>query len=97
MSAAENLAPSSADALSWAKICLLHPNEWVCLLDLDREPDGSFRSGRVIAHDASAARALDQIGTSNPDATLVHTAGRPMQTPRMEIIDESRDLLRSRR
>jgi len=76
---------------------MLHPNEWVCLLDIAHDPDGSIRSARVVSHDDSIERALDQIDPPNPDTTVVHTSGRPLWTPRIEIIDESRDLLRSRR
>lgn len=82
---------------SWAEICAQHPNEWVCLLDIERGPDGRIGSARVVGHDPLIERALDQIEPPNPDTTVVHTAGRPMWTPRIEVIDESRDLLRSRR
>src|SRR5262245_58142751 len=97
MSAAEKLAPTSAVPLSWAEICALDPNECVCLLDIDRESDGSIRSARIVSHDPAIERALDRIDPPDPDTTVVHTAGRPLWTPRIEIIDESRDLLRSRR
>jgi hypothetical protein len=97
MSTAENLAPISVASLSWVEICEQHPNEWVCLLDIAREADGSIRSARVVSHDSSIERALDQVDAPDPDTTVVHTAGRPLWTPRIEIVDESRDLLRSRR
>jgi len=95
MSAVEK-AMSSA-TLRWDEICAEHPNEWVCLLDIAREPDGSIGSARVVSHAPSIERALDQIEPPNPDTTVVHTAGRPMWTPRIEIVDESRDIVRSRR
>ena len=94
MDAAKPLMP--ADALSWAEICARYPNEWVCLVDM-LEAAGSIRFARVIGHDRSIKLALDQIGTSNPDATVVHTWGRPLRTPRIEIVDESRELVRARR
>lgn len=97
MSTAEQLAPISVASLSWGEICEQHPNEWVCLLDIAREPDGSIRSARVVSHDSSIEEALDQLDPPDPDTTVVHTAGRPLWTPRIEIVDESRDLLRSRR
>lgn len=97
MSTAESLAPTSALRLSWAKICALHPNEWVCLLDIDHEPDGSIRSACVVSHDSSIEQALDQIDPPDPDTTVVNTAGRPLWTPHIEIVDENRDLLRARR
>lgn len=91
MDAAEQRTPSTSKRLSWVEICEQHPNEWVCLLDIDHGPDRSIRSARVIGHDPAIAQTLDQIGSSNPDATVVHTWGRPMRTPRIEIVDESRD------
>ena len=97
MDAAEQLAPSESKRTSWLEICEQHPNEWVCLLDIDLGPGGSIHSARVVSHDASIERALDQIDPPNSDTTVVHTAGRPLWTPRTEIVDESRDLVRSRR
>ena len=82
---------------SWSDICQHYPNQWVCLLDMHHGPDGAIQSARVIAHDASIANALDQLGTSNPDAAVVHTWGRPLKTPRIEVVDESRDRIRARR
>jgi hypothetical protein len=97
MSTAENRAPARAAPLSWAQICTLHPSEWVCLLDIEHEPDGSIRSARIVSHDPSIERALDRIDPPDPDATVMHTAGRPWWTPRIEIVDENRDLVRARR
>ncbi|HWO18419.1 MAG TPA: hypothetical protein VNO30_06570 [Kofleriaceae bacterium] len=93
---AQSLAATSS-ALSWAEICQQYPNEWVCLLDIDHELDGSIRSALLISHDRSIVAALDRLGTSKPDTTVVHTWGHPLQTPRIEIVNESRDLVRSRR
>ena len=93
---ARGLAPISI-ALSWSEICQQYPNQWVCLLDIDSESDGSIRSARVISHDPMIERALDRIEPPDPDMTVVHTAGRPMWTPRIEIVDENRDDVPSRR
>lgn len=76
-------------ATSWADISQRYANEWVCLLDIEHGPDGSIKSARVIAHDGSITKALDQLGSANPDATIVHTWGRPLWTPRTEIVDET--------
>jgi hypothetical protein len=83
--------------MSWLEICEQHPNQWVCLLDIDRAPSGSIRSARVVSHDPSIERALDQIEPPDPDTTVVHTAGRPLWTPRIEIVDESRNGVPPRR
>jgi hypothetical protein len=96
MSAAKKLAPISSSS-SWAEISKLYPNEWVCLLDIDREPGGPIRSARVVSHDPSIERAIDQVDPPDPNMTVVHTAGRPLWTPRIEIVDESRDAVPSGR
>src|SRR5262245_58975351 len=97
MTTVEKIVSTSVGSLSWAKMCQLYANEWVCLVDIDREPGGSISSAYVVSHDRSIERALDQIDPPNPDATLVHTSGHPIWTPRIEIVDENRDVLRSRR
>jgi hypothetical protein len=90
MNSAELLAPSMSQRMSWVEIRERHHNEWVCLLEIDHKPDGSIRSARVVGHDRSIERALDQIDPPNPDTTVVHTARHPLWTPRIEIVDESR-------
>jgi hypothetical protein len=97
MRSAEQFAAESVGSLSWAKICERYPNEWVCLLDVVHAPDGSIQTGRVGAHDPSMRQLLAQFGASQPDAQLVHTAGRPLGSPRLEMTDEIRDIVRSRR
>lgn len=97
MSTAESLAPKVAAPLSWAEICEMYPKEWVCLLDIAHELDGSIRSARVVSHDRSIERALDQVDPPDPDTTVVHTSGHPLWTPRIEIVDESRDIVPSPR
>lgn len=97
MSTAESLAPTSPQPLRWAKICELHPNEWVCLLDVESAPDGSIRAARVVGHDRSMRHALAQIGPPQQGAMVVHTWRRPLQSPRIEMTDEIRDIIRPRR
>lgn len=82
---------------SWAEIQRRYANEWVCLLDIECEIDGSIRCGRVMSHDASFDTALDQIEPPNPDVTIVHTSGLPLWTPRIEVLDEDQDDLHPRR
>src|SRR5215831_7731303 len=86
MWAIEKIVSSGVGSQSWVQICRLYPNEWVCLLDIDREPGGSIRSAHVVSHDRSIERALDQIDPPNPDVTVVHTSGHPLWTPRIEIV-----------
>ena len=78
-------------ALSWAAIRMKHPDEWVCLRDVQCAADGAIRSARVVGHDVSIERALDQVDPPDPDTLVAHTAGQPIRTPRIEMVDEGRD------
>ena len=97
MSLAQSISPPRVGSLSWARICEEHPNEWVCLRDIENDASGAIHSARVVSHDRSIERALDLAEPADADTTVVHTSGRPLWTPRTEILDESRDDLRSRR
>jgi hypothetical protein len=97
MSLAQSMSPASVGSLSWARICEEHPNEWVCLRDVENDARGLIGAARVVSHDRSIERALDLAEPAEADTTVVHTSGRPLSTPRTEIVDESRDDLRSRR
>jgi hypothetical protein len=52
MIAAEVVSPEISEPLTWAEICARHPDEWVCLVEMDRiHPFGfEFRTARVIGH-----------------------------------------------
>jgi hypothetical protein len=97
MSVAEKIARTSVDSLSWVRICEQHPNEWVCLRDIENEPGGAIRSARVLGHDRSMRQALAQLAPLQPDTLVVHTGGRPLRLPRIEMTDEIRDIVRRRR
>lgn len=81
---------STAKSLSWTEICARYPHEWVCLLDIEHEPDGAVRTARVVVHDPDFDQALDLLGV-NPDATVVEAWGRPRWKPHSELLDEGRD------
>jgi hypothetical protein len=36
MSAAEILVPEISEPLTWTEICERYPDEWVCLVEMDR-------------------------------------------------------------
>jgi len=75
----------------WTEICRLHPNEWVMLLDVEDEPSGVLRAGRLFAYDSSFNELLYNVGWPHPpNATLVHTWGRPVNMPLriVETFDE---------
>ena len=97
MSVAERIAVTSVVSSSWAQICQQHPNEWVCLLDVENGPRGAILLARVISHDRSMKQALAQIGVTQPGTVVMHTGGRPLRFPRIEMTDEIRDIVRHQR
>jgi hypothetical protein len=68
MSAAEVLVPAISEPLTWAEICARHPDEWVCLAEIDttREDDLQILTARVIGHGKTQRESLDQATTSFP-------------------------------
>lgn len=99
MSAAEKIAPTIAEPRPWAEICSLHPDEWVCLVEVERETDGPIRSARVVGHHRSIKEALKQVDSwsSHPMVSYSHTGGRKLRLPRIVRTDEIRELVRIRR
>jgi len=73
MSVAERIAATSVVSSTWAEICQQHPNEWVCLLDVEKGPHGAILLARVISHDRSMKQALTQIGVTQPGTVVMHT------------------------
>jgi hypothetical protein len=62
MNAAEVLAPAISEPLKWAEICARHPDEWVCLVEIDfTHPNGlEFQTARVIGHGRTRRAPFDQ-------------------------------------
>ena len=97
MSAAEKMAPTTTESLAWTDICRRHPDEWVCLVEVQHQTDGSIRSARLIGHHRSINEALEQCPWSDDLlVTCAHTRGRKLRFPRIEMTDEIRDILRAR-
>lgn len=94
MNTVNRKSAGGAMMLSWAEICNQYPNEWVCLFDISRGIDGAIQSAQVVSHDRSMEHALDQASAVGGDLTVVHTAGHPMWTPWIEVVDENRDPFR---
>jgi hypothetical protein len=99
MYAAEMITPTIMAPLGWEEICDRHPNEWVCLIDVECQTDGPIRSARVVGHHQSLRAALQQVDSWSSDrmVTYVHTGGRRLRFPRIEMTDEIRDIVRARR
>jgi hypothetical protein len=99
MNAAERIAPTIAEPLDWAEVCERHPSEWVLLVELQHQTDGSIASARVVGHHRSIKEALKQVESWTDDRVVAyaHTGGLKLRFPRIEMTDEIRDLVRSRR
>ena len=97
MSAAEKIAPTLAEWLTWTEICNQHPDEWVCLAEVQYEPGGSLRSARLISHHRSIKEALRQCSWStDPPVACAHTGERKLRLPRIEMTEETRRIIRPR-
>lgn len=62
MSAAEVLAPAISEPLTWDEICARYPDEWVCVVEIDRIHSNGFefRTARVIGHGKTRRASFDQ-------------------------------------
>jgi hypothetical protein len=104
MSAAEVIAAEISEPLTWTEICARHPDEWVCLVEIDRvHPYGfAFRTARVIGHGKTRREPLDQALPWRARYEVIghyftgHVAVRPPR-PSFILDDETRDAIRYRR
>jgi 2-iminoacetate synthase ThiH len=62
MNAAEALAPSISEPMTWAEICERYPDQRVCLVEMDRihSHGFEFRTARVVGHGKTRSEAFDQ-------------------------------------
>jgi hypothetical protein len=64
MNDAEQIAPTITAPLTWAEICEWHPDEWVCVVDIDIDYDHprvfDFRTARVVGHSKKKREAFEQ-------------------------------------
>jgi len=104
MSAAEALAAEISEPLTWAEICARHPDEWVCIVEIDRvDPNGfEFRTARIVGHGKTSRAPVEQAMAWRDHYDLIghYFTGRvTMRTPRPSLIldDETRDAIRYRR
>jgi hypothetical protein len=81
MNAIESFTPTNIEPSGWADICDRHPDQWVCLVDLEHQLDGRILAGRVVGHDRSLTVALQQVDTWSPDCVVAyaHTGGRKLR------------------
>jgi len=101
MSAAKVLAPEISEPLTWAEICARHPDEWVCLVEIDfTHPNGlEFRTARVIGHGKIRSAPIDQARTWRRQYEEIghFYTGLVTETPLRPVViidDETRDAFR---
>jgi hypothetical protein len=101
MRAAEVLASTISEPLTWDEICDRHLDEWVCLAEIDftHPNDLPFRTARVIGHGKTQSESLDQATTSFPQYDEIghfYTGELTMTYLRPAVIidDETRNAFR---
>lgn len=62
MNATEKIAPTISEPLAWSEICERYPDEWICLVEVDRlHPNNfHFRTARVVGHGKTRREPLVQ-------------------------------------
>lgn len=62
MSAVETIASTISEPVQWETICGRYPDQWVCLVEIDRiHPNNfDFRTARIVGHGATRRESLDQ-------------------------------------
>jgi len=62
MNAAANIAPQISEPLTWEEICQKYPDQWVCLVEIDKleEQNFEFRTARVVGHGKTRREPLEQ-------------------------------------
>jgi hypothetical protein len=101
MSAAEALVAEISEPLSWAEICARHPDEWVCIVEMDYiHPNGlEFRTARIIGHGKTRRAPIDQGMVWRTHYDLIghfytgSIADKPLR-PVVIIDDETRNAFR---
>ncbi len=105
MNAAEQIASTLSEPLTWAAICERYPDEWVGVVDIDYDDPHvfDFRTARVVSHSKTKREALDQARPWWNHYKLIgcYFTGRlhirPFLRPSIILDDETRDAFRYRR
>ena len=102
MDAAERLAAEETEPLPWAEICRLYPDQYVCLVEIDRPEVRSpeIKTARVVGrgptHDAAFAPIRD-LPKRYPRCAVRYTGvcTEPLIRPSLVLDDENLEPLRS--
>jgi hypothetical protein len=102
--AAEPIASTLSEPLTWAEICERYPDQQVCLVEIDRLYPRSFefRTARVAGHGKTRREAFEQVGPwwghhAESGRYFTGQSNAPLRRPALVLDDETRDALRHRR
>jgi hypothetical protein len=100
---AEELESAISGTLSWGQICERHPDEWVCLVEIEHAGpnDVEIVSARVVGHGKTKREPVEQAKVWwTRYSTIGHfytgTLRAPSPIIRVIVEDEIRDDLRRR-
>lgn len=103
MVTAEKLESAISDTLTWGEICERHPDEWVCLVEIEhaRPNDVRIVSARVVGHGKTKREPVEQAKVWWAQySTIGHFYTGKLRAPppiiRVIVEDETRDVLRRR-
>jgi hypothetical protein len=104
MNAAERIAPTITEPLTWTEICERYPDEWVCLVEIDYIHPGSFefRMARIVSRGKTRREAFDHARPWQAQYKLIghyftgRVAAQPLLRPALVLDDETRDAFRYR-
>jgi hypothetical protein len=99
MNAAEQLR--EVERLTWPEICSRYPDQYVCLIEVDRlhPRDLDFRTARVVGHGKTRREALDQafpFCDTDTEIAFRFTGQIKYVRPALILDDQTRDAIRSR-
>jgi hypothetical protein len=99
MNASNNSPPWISEPLTWAEICKRYPDEWVCLVEMDRvrPHEFEFRTARVVGHGKTRTEPFEQAEPFWETHKLIghYFTGRirvHWPLPRVILDDEIRDI-----
>jgi hypothetical protein len=102
MDAAEQLLLERTEPLPWVEICIRYPDQYVCVVDIDRAELRSpeIKTARVVGYGPTrraAFNAIRDLSGKYPKHAVRFTGvcTEPLSRPLLVIDDETLELLRS--
>ncbi|TMQ19341.1 MAG: hypothetical protein E6J91_06345 [Deltaproteobacteria bacterium] len=102
MEAAEQLPLEKTEPLPWVEICKRYPDQYVCLVDIDRAELRSpeIKTARVVGHGPTRRAAFNAIRDlsakySRHAVRFTGICTEPLIRPSLLIDDETLEFLRS--